>query len=397
MACARVVVLSLSLAGVAVAQPQQQRARVDLVIAVDVSGSMRGLIDGTRMKLWEAVRLLGRAKPMPTVRVGLISYGGKFADPRAGYVRKELDLTTDLDAVSQKLFALQIRGSQEYVARTVQTATRQMAWDQDPSTLKILFVAGNESAEQDPLVTLTEALGEARQRGILVNAIFCGQEGAREALAWRRVAAMGGGEFAAIDHNRSVLAAESPYDGELTRLSTALSATYVGYGAGGIERRQRQHAEDERAKRDGVQVAADRAAAKATPTYSNADWDVVDAYAAKKMPAPSMLPAEVAALPEAGRDKWLREKVEQRKDIREKIGALATRREIWFGGDSVAGRPAGPLQPAAPASAPVAASAPPLSMPAPMAKPKHAAQPATMSDAFSGAIQRNAVKNGYSF
>jgi len=429
-----------AMGGVAGAQGQGQtptRARVDLVLAVDVSGSMRGLIDGTRMKLWEAVRLLGRAKPVPTVRVGLISYGGKAYDPRNGYVKKELDLTTDLDAVSAKLFALSVRGSEEYVARAVQTATRQMSWDQDPSTLKILFVAGNESAEQDPLVSLASALGEARQRNILVNAIFCGREEAREAVAWRRVAALGGGEFAAIDHNRSVLAARSPYDAELTRLSTALSSSYVGYGAHASQRRANQAAEDARAIRDGASVAADRAAAKAAPTYSNADWDVVDAYAAKKK-AP--LPTDVAALPDNARESWLRGKLEERQQLRRRIGELATEREQWLATTTPAPRPVGAqpsekvyafgglavngtsatkdlgkgmggtateaaapaASPPAPATpAPVAVAAAPSPRSAAEAKPAKrpsAAKPAaSLSDAFSGAIQRTAVKNGYAF
>src|SRR4051812_25003605 len=301
---------------------------VDLVIALDVSGSMRGLIDATRVKLWDVVRLLGRAQPQPQVRVGLITFGGKYHDPAAGWVRRELDLTTDLDAVSARLFSLAARGSEEYVARTVQTAARQMSWDQDGKTLKILFVAGNESAEQDPQVSLAAALEEARAHGIHVNTIFCGSDGTRESLAWRKVAAMGAGEFAAVSvlgHHQSQLARATPYDAELGHLSQALSRTYVGYGDGAGARHANQLEQDKRAAGEGPQVAASRAAAKASRAYDNSDWDLVDAAAHHRKV--EKLPAEVAAMSETERAGFLRAKMQERQGLQQRITELSRRRD----------------------------------------------------------------------
>src|SRR5687768_12368916 len=82
-------------------QQNQQQAphRVDLVIALDTSSSMNGLVDAARQKLWDVVNLLAQAKPKPQLRVGLISYGNTHYDSSAGWVRKDMDLTGDLDAV----------------------------------------------------------------------------------------------------------------------------------------------------------------------------------------------------------------------------------------------------------------------------------------------------------
>src|SRR5436305_1481960 len=78
--------------------PAQKARHVDLVIALDTSGSMNGLIDSARQKLWDVVNLLSQARPQPVLRVGLLSYGGdRGYDAHAGWVRKESDLTTDLD------------------------------------------------------------------------------------------------------------------------------------------------------------------------------------------------------------------------------------------------------------------------------------------------------------
>jgi hypothetical protein len=294
----------------------QNQPKVDLVIALDTSGSMRGLIDATRLQLWNAVRLLTRAQPQPVVRVGLISFGNKWHDPATGWVKRELDLTTDLDAVSARLFSLTARGANEYVARTVQTATRQMSWDQTPGTLKILFVAGNESAEQDPRVGLTQALAEARQRGILVNAIYCGRPEAGEARGWRVVASAGGGKFAAIDHNRAIAVRTTPYDAQLAALSRELSRTYVAFGKDGAELLARQREEDERALRDGPSAAAERAATKATSAYRNEHWDAVDALEKK---------GTVAEAPKA-----IKEMAERRHRVQAQIADLSARRDAYL-------------------------------------------------------------------
>src|SRR5689334_17911756 len=167
---------------------QSQARKIDLVIALDTSSSMNGLIDNARQKLWDVVSLLSKARPQPVLRVGLISYGNSGYDHSIGWVRRDAELTTDLDAVYAKLFALHTNGGEEYVARAVSTATTQMQWDQDQKTLKILFVAGNEPANQDPLIPVDRAVAEARQKGIFVNTIYCGSSSAGEAALWNQVA-----------------------------------------------------------------------------------------------------------------------------------------------------------------------------------------------------------------
>src|SRR5512143_1098874 len=80
-------------------QPTNGAKKVDLVIALDTSSSMDGLIDSARQKLWDVVNLLAHAKPQPLLRVGLISYGNDGYDARVGWVRKDSELTTNLDDV----------------------------------------------------------------------------------------------------------------------------------------------------------------------------------------------------------------------------------------------------------------------------------------------------------
>lgn len=315
-------------------QQQQQRAKkVDLVIALDTSSSMDGLIDSARTKLWDVVNLLAHATPQPILRVGVISYGNSGYDRNAGWVRRDVELTTNLDGVYEKLFALRTNGGEEYVARAVHDATHDLAWDQDPSTLKIIFVAGNEPANQDPMIPVAQALAEARQKGIFVNAIYCGSKTAGESTGWQEVAQLGRGEFAAIDQNHVAVIA-TPMDAELARLSSQLDETYVGYGAAGGQRAALQQQMDVSAVAASPPAAAARASAKASPLYRNDEWDLVDARAQDKkkvaaMPA-HVLPPAMRAMNEKERDAYLDGKAKQRADVQQRIAELSRQRDGYL-------------------------------------------------------------------
>src|SRR5262249_532078 len=53
----------------------QKAKDIDVVICLDTSGSMDGLIDSAKNKLWDIVNELAKIKPAPNLRVGLYSYG----------------------------------------------------------------------------------------------------------------------------------------------------------------------------------------------------------------------------------------------------------------------------------------------------------------------------------
>jgi hypothetical protein len=347
-------------------QLSQGQKRVDLVIALDTSSSMDGLIDSARQKLWDVVLLLGKAKPQPLVRVGLISYGNDGYDSRVGWVRKDAELTTNLDDVYAKLFALHTNGGTEYVARAVHDATTKMQWDQSQDTLKIIFVAGNEPANQDPLIPVEKAVNDAREKGIFVNAIYCGSDSAGEAIGWRDVAGRGAGQYAAIDQNH-VVAVATPMDAELQRLSGELNKTYVGYGAMGAGKAANQAAQDKNAAASGAPVAAARAAAKATTVYRNDEWDIVDAARhhkkdVKAMPAAELPPPMVTMTP-AQREHFVEEKSAEREKLQKQIAELAQKRDAYIAKE----------------------------------RRKRAAGPASFDDAVTSTIKTEAQKAGMAF
>ena len=175
MLCAALVLVGLTLpAKAADAKPEAVVKNIDIVICLDTSNSMDGLIGSAKAKLWDIVNDMAKIKPAPNLRVGLYSYGNDNYDRNNGWIRKDLDLTTDLDELYKRLFALSTRGGTEYVTRVCRDAVNEQKWSEDPKALKIIFVCGNEPASQDPVVKLKEAAEIAKKKGIIINPIFCG-------------------------------------------------------------------------------------------------------------------------------------------------------------------------------------------------------------------------------
>src|SRR4029450_13172878 len=101
---------------------------VDLAICLDTSGSMQGLINAARVKLWEIVNDLALAKPTPKLRVALLTYGNDGHKAENGWVNIHIPFTEDLDAVSKQLFALTTNGGTELVGRVLKAAGEQLQW-----------------------------------------------------------------------------------------------------------------------------------------------------------------------------------------------------------------------------------------------------------------------------
>jgi len=285
-----------------VAPDAAQSARpIDLAICLDTSGSMDGLIDAARQKIWTIVNDLALAQPAPDLRVALLTFGNNGHDPENGWVHIDTDLTRDLDLVSQRLFALTTNGGDEYVGRVVHRATSQLDWATGENGLKLVIVAGNESADQDPQVSFRDACRSAIGQGVMCNAIYCGDPADELAPAWREVATLSDGHFAAIDKDHGTIVISTPFDDDLTELSATVNATFIAYTPEGQAAKQNQWQQDENAAGLNQSAAAARAVTKGCATiYRCGSWDLVERCQSETEFDLASLDAE--QLPEAMRD-----------------------------------------------------------------------------------------------
>lgn len=310
---------------------------IDVVICLDTSGSMDGLLDSAKRKLWSVVNDMAKIDPAPSLRVGLYSYGNNSYDASRGFVRKETELTSDLDEVYKKLNGLRIAsaGSEEYVARVTRAAVAELKWSDDAKALRLVFVCGNEPVDQDKEVTLASVAEAANAKGISINTIYCGSLTHLDAEGWKQFASKCTGKFAAIDQDKArVEVIATPFDADLEKLSSKINETYLFYGARGALGGANQVAQDSNAKAI-PGAAAERAITKATPFYRNAEIDLIDraksdkAFDVKKL-KDTELPEEMRKLKPEEREGYLKKKATEREEIQKKMTELGQKRALYL-------------------------------------------------------------------
>src|ERR1700681_1477694 len=85
---------------------EKKKPKVEVVFCLDTTGSMGGLIDGAKQKIWAICNQVASGKPTPDLRVGLVAY----RDKGDAYVTKVIDLTDDLDEVHKHLMGFRAEG-----------------------------------------------------------------------------------------------------------------------------------------------------------------------------------------------------------------------------------------------------------------------------------------------
>jgi hypothetical protein len=305
---------------------------IDLVIALDTSDSMKSLIDAARLSLWDVVNELMMAEPQPLLRVALLTYGNTANPREQGWVRVETDLTGNLDLVSERLFALTTKGGQEYVARALQTAVEELSWTDSYDALKLVFVAGNEPADQDPEVDYRDTGRVAVDEGISVNMIYCGSADAEQAETWKELADRAEGRFAAIDHRMDKTAAlTTKYDKELADLSEALNETYIPFGEAGQERKESLAKQDQNAAKLSPAAAASRARTKSNLRFSSG-WDLVSMIESGETTLYDIdeqdLPVELRRMTFEERELYMEDLLKRREELRQQIAELSAKRRM---------------------------------------------------------------------
>jgi hypothetical protein len=247
-------------------------------------------------------------------------------------VRRIQSLTTDLDKISEELFALRTNGGDEYCGWVIRDAVNDLAWRPEGNVYKAIFIAGNEPFTQGP-VNYADSCKAAITKGIIVNTIHCGGEGEGINTKWKDGADLADGKYLVIDQNCAVVNIEAPQDKELAKLGVELNQTYLAYGVEGKLGAVRQVAQDANvlslAPASGA--VAQRAVAKASVNYKNASWDLVDAVQEQQADVTKLkaeeLPAEMQKLSPEERKAYVETKARERAALQSKIQELNKERE----------------------------------------------------------------------
>jgi hypothetical protein len=260
-------------------------------------------------------------------------------------VRKENDLTEDLDDVYKSLNALRTGGGTELVARVTNTALDEQKWSEEKGALKFMFVCGNEPVDQDKQVQLDDVAAKAKKAGVIVNTIYCKYGKDDEIPGWAKFAAACGGKHMDIDQNRAAqqVVVKTEFDEKIVKLGEELNKTYVAYGKEGEAKAQNQAKQDANATAaprpatapgaaPAPPVAAiERSVTKAGGLYRNATWDLVDKMKEKDFDIKKIkdedLCDELKKVKPEERLAYLQKKAEEREALKKKISDLSAARQ----------------------------------------------------------------------
>ena len=311
------------------------KQKVEVVFVLDTTGSMGGLIEAAKEKIWSIASTMASANSAPEIRMGLVAYRDRGDD----YVTQVIDLSSDLDSMYAKLMDFQAGGGgdgPESVNQALHDAVNRISWSQDPKSYKAIFLVGDAAPHMDYQddVKYPVSIAQAKERGIVVNSIQCGQlPDTRQ--DWLKVAQLGGGRYFEVEQSGSALAIATPFDKDLARVAKELDETRVYYGTEKqrAEKRQKTEATDKLHKLSSVASQARRAAFNASDSgRANflGDSELVDDVATGKVDLSkvdkNVLPPAMQAMSPEARQAELAAKADKRNELKKEAERLSRAR-----------------------------------------------------------------------
>jgi len=209
-----------------------QKPVVEVAFVLDTTGSMSGLIENAKRKIWSIATSIVDANPAAEVRMALVAY----RDIGDEYVTKKFDLTTDIQGLYAELLKFKAQGGGDWpesVNEALDVAVTKLNWNQDRDVKKIVFLVGDAPPHMDYAQDrkYPEVLKDAKARGIIVNAVQAGPARDTERF-WREIAQLGDGKYIPIPQDGGVARViETPYDRTIIDLQIRLNRTVLPYGA----------------------------------------------------------------------------------------------------------------------------------------------------------------------
>ena len=326
----------------AAAAAPEKKPQVEVCFVLDTTGSMSGLIEGAKAKIWSIANQIVKQKPTPSVKIALIGY----RDRRDEYVTRRFDLTEDIDAVFANLQQFQAGGggdTPESVNQALNEAVNQVAWSAaDKDVLKIIFLVGDAPPHMDyQEKKYPEICKEAVKKDLIINTVQCGLLGGTEPI-WREIAKASEGEYVAIGQTGDMTVVEAPQDKELAQLNVRLGTTLVPVATNGRkweDARGEVAAKQAASEGASASVAGDRAAYNASGGRSvqvgkGGEIELLDGIANGSIKLVDLkdeqLPPDMRKMTREQREAYVAARQKERDELRAKIVELTKARSAYL-------------------------------------------------------------------
>ncbi len=322
-----VAAAGLVLAAAAFAAP---KPRIEVTFVLDSTGSMGGLIEGAKQKIWSIANSIIARTPTPQVRIGLVTYRDRGDE----YVTESFDLTDDIDAVFNNLQTFEADGGgddPESVNQALSEAVRKISWSVDAGVLKIIFLVGDYPPHMDYAddVKYPVSCREAAKRGIIINTVQCG-EVPETRTVWQDIARLAEGSYVALAQSGNMTAMATPFDEEIAKVSADIGSTVIAYGD--TTRQAEAMSKVSSAAGAPASVVADRAAynlasgGKAIQGGGDLVADTADGTVTLSNVKTELLPADMQKMTAAQRAAYVTKQQEKRAALNKRLSELSQKR-----------------------------------------------------------------------
>ena len=217
-------------------KPPPPKSRIEVVFVLDTTGSMGGLIEGAKQKIWAIANDMISAKPTPELKVGLVGYRDRGDE----YVVRPFALTDDIDAMYGHLRAFEAGGggdTPESVNEALEEAINKMKWSDDRDVLKIVFLVGDAPPHMDYAngPKYPDLCRAAAKKDLIINTVQCGSIG-ETAPIWKEIAKLSEGSYVAIAQSGNMSVVSTPMDDKLSELNKRMGETLIPYGTAEVRR-----------------------------------------------------------------------------------------------------------------------------------------------------------------
>lgn len=202
----------------------------EVVFVLDTTGSMTGLIEGAKQKIWSIAGGIIQ-KTGGKVRIGLIPY----RDRGDAYVTRIFPLTNNLDQVYSDLQGFQAVGGgdmPESVNQALYEAVSNIQWSDSKRVMRTIFLVGDCPPHMDYKddVKYPESCAVAVVKNIVVNTVQCGNQPNTEPI-WRDIAKLTNGGYSQIGQSGNMRMVKTPFDDEIQKVNIEVSKTVLPYGS----------------------------------------------------------------------------------------------------------------------------------------------------------------------
>ncbi len=316
-----------------------QQQRIEIVFVLDTTGSMGGLIEAAKEKIWSIASNMASAESAPEIKMGLVAYRDRGDD----YITRTVDLSSDLDSVYATLMDFNAEGGgdgPESVNQALFDAVNKISWSQSDNTYKAIFLVGDAPPHMDYQddVKYPVTLIEAGKRSIVVNSIQCGNSAATT-RRWEQIAQLGSGRYFQVEQAGSALAIATPYDKKIAELSQQMDETRLYYGTREQKKKQQQKmaAAEKLHARSSTESRARRAAFNASESGKSnflGESELVDDIASGRVDLGSIkkdqLPEPMQAMAPAVQKAMIEDKAKHRAELGAEIDALSRQRADYL-------------------------------------------------------------------